>query len=97
MGLQIRERGCPVRENQGDHIAEATIIGTAVTRFTRAAQRQGTSSLSVLSLDPQRRQAARMGNSATRDAASQAAPFALPVREDRTAVWRAASFGRPDV
>lgn len=51
MGLQIRERGCPVRENQGDHIAEATIIGTAITRFSGAGRRPGASSLSVLSLD----------------------------------------------
>jgi uncharacterized protein YbjQ (UPF0145 family) len=76
MSLQIRERGCPVRENQRDHIAEATIIGTAITRFTRAAPQPGASSLSVLSLDPQRRQAARMGDATTRDKTSQAAPFA---------------------
>jgi uncharacterized protein YbjQ (UPF0145 family) len=76
MSLQIRERGCPVREvGQRDHIAEATIIGTAITRFSRAARRQGASSLPILSLDPQRRQAARMGDSMTRDEASQAAPF----------------------
>ena len=62
MSLQIRERGCAVREvGQRDHIAEATITGTAIARFSRAARRQGPSSLSVLSLDPQRRQAARTG------------------------------------
>ena len=77
MSLQIRERGCPVREvAQRDHIAEATIIGTAIARFSRAARRQGPSSLSILSLDPQRRQAARMGDSMTRDEASRAVPFA---------------------
>ncbi len=77
MSLQIRERGCPVREvGQRDHIAEATIIGTAITRFSNAARRQGASSLSILSLDPQRRQAARMGDSMTREEASRAVPFA---------------------
>ena len=77
MTLQIRERGCPVKEvAQRDHIAEATIIGTAIARFSRAARQQGTASLSVLSLDPHRRQAARMGDSMTRDEASQAVPFA---------------------
>jgi len=77
VSLQIRERGCPVREvAQRDHIAEATIIGTAIARFAHAARRQGASSLPVLSLDPQRRQAARTGDSMTRDEASQTAPFA---------------------
>jgi uncharacterized protein YbjQ (UPF0145 family) len=60
MSLQVRGRGCPVRENQRDHIAEVTIIGTAITRFSRATRR-GPPSPSVLSLDPQRRQAARTG------------------------------------
>ncbi len=76
MSLQIRERGCPVRENQRDHIAEATIIGTAIARFSRAVRQQRAPSLSVLSLDPQRRQAARTGESMTRDEASQATAFA---------------------
>ena len=43
---------------QRDHIAEATIIGTAIVRFSRAARRQCPSSLPILSLDPQRRQVA---------------------------------------
>jgi uncharacterized protein YbjQ (UPF0145 family) len=76
VSLQIRGRGCPVRENQRDHIAEATIIGTAIARFSGAARQQDASNLSILSLDPHRRQAARMGDSITRDEASQAAPFA---------------------
>ena len=53
---------------QRDHIAEATIIGTAIVRFSRAARRQGPSSLPILSLDPQRRQAARLGDSASQAA-----------------------------
>jgi uncharacterized protein YbjQ (UPF0145 family) len=77
MTLQIRERGCPVREvAQRDHIAEATIIGTAIARFSRAARRQDPSSVPILSLDPQRRQAARRGDSMTPEEASPAVPFA---------------------
>ncbi len=76
VSLQIRERGCPGRESQRDHIAEATIIGTAIARFSRAAGRQGASSLPILSLDPQRRQAARTGDAMTREEASRAVPFA---------------------
>jgi uncharacterized protein YbjQ (UPF0145 family) len=77
VSLQIRERACPVREvAQRDHIAEATIIGTAIARFSRAARQQGASSLSILSLDPQRRQEARIGDSVTREEASRAVPFA---------------------
>jgi uncharacterized protein YbjQ (UPF0145 family) len=76
MSLQIRERGCPVRENQYDHVAEATIIGTAIARFSRAERRTGASSLPTLSLDPRRRQAARTGDAMPHGAASQAVPFA---------------------
>jgi uncharacterized protein YbjQ (UPF0145 family) len=63
MSLRISRRGCPVRERARDHVAEATIIGTAIDRFCAAfspgAQRHGRSSLAILSLDPARRQAAR--------------------------------------
>ena len=77
MSLQVRERGCPVKEvAQRDHIAEATISGTAIARFSRVARRPGLSSLSILSLDPQRRQAARLRDSMTREEASRAVPFA---------------------
>jgi uncharacterized protein YbjQ (UPF0145 family) len=62
MDLRIRERECPMTEHRKDHIAEVTIIGTAITKFTRshapAGRRAG--SLAILSLDPQRRQAARV-------------------------------------
>jgi uncharacterized protein YbjQ (UPF0145 family) len=58
MELRMRERECPAQEGRRDHIAEATFVGTAIARFgTVAAPRAG--SLAVLSLDPQRRQAAR--------------------------------------
>jgi len=57
--LRVRERECPSQEGRRDHIAEATIIGTAVTQFTTHAQSRPPGSLAILSLDPQRRQAAR--------------------------------------
>jgi len=64
MDLRIRERECPMQEHRRDHIAEVTIIGTATTPFTRshgrAAPGRGPGSLAILSLDPQRRQAARV-------------------------------------
>jgi uncharacterized protein YbjQ (UPF0145 family) len=64
MDLRIRERECPMQEHRRDHIAEVTIIGTATTPFTRshaaAAVGRGPGSLAILSLDPQRRQAARV-------------------------------------
>jgi uncharacterized protein YbjQ (UPF0145 family) len=62
MDVRIRDRECPMVEHRKDHIAEVTIIGTAITHFKRthgrAAGRAG--SLAILSLDPQRRQAARV-------------------------------------
>jgi uncharacterized protein YbjQ (UPF0145 family) len=65
MDMRVRERECPMQEHQRDHIVEVTIIGTATTEFTRshpgpAGQDGRVGSLAILSLDPQRRQAARV-------------------------------------
>jgi len=57
---KVRDRDCPAAEGRRDHIVEATLIGTAIAHFhtrSRAAERP---SLAILSLDPQRRQAARV-------------------------------------
>ncbi len=59
MELRMRERECPAQEGRRDHIAEATFVGTAITRFDRTAAPPAPS-LAVLSLDPQRRQVARV-------------------------------------
>jgi uncharacterized protein YbjQ (UPF0145 family) len=62
MEMRVRERECPMQEHRRDHITEVTIIGTAIAQFSRSqpgrAARDG--SLAILSLDPQRRQAARV-------------------------------------
>ena len=65
MDLRVRERECPMVEHQRDHIVEVTIVGTATTEFTRShpspTGRDGrVGSLAIMSLDPQRRQAARV-------------------------------------
>ena len=60
MEMRGRERECPAMEGRRDHIVEATTIGTAITRFTHAEQRHSGPTLAVMSLDPQRRQAARI-------------------------------------
>jgi uncharacterized protein YbjQ (UPF0145 family) len=65
MDMRVRERECPMQEHQRDHIVEVTIIGTATTEFTRShpgpvGQDGRAGSLAILSLDPQRRQAARV-------------------------------------
>jgi uncharacterized protein YbjQ (UPF0145 family) len=60
MEMRVRERECPAMEGRRDHIVEATTIGTAITRFTRAEQRHSGPTLAIMSLDPQRRQAARI-------------------------------------
>jgi len=62
MQMRVRERDCPVQVGRRDHIVEATLIGTAITRFSRAGQRHDGPALAILSLDPQRRQAARAGS-----------------------------------
>jgi uncharacterized protein YbjQ (UPF0145 family) len=60
MDLRMRERECPSQEGRRDHIAEATFIGTAIAHFGRSRTGIRGSSLAVISLDPQRRQAARV-------------------------------------
>jgi hypothetical protein len=49
-----------MQEHRRDHIAEVTIIGTAIVQFDRRRADRGERSLAILSLDPQRRQAARV-------------------------------------
>jgi uncharacterized protein YbjQ (UPF0145 family) len=58
--LRVRERECPRQEHGRDHIAEATTIGTAIVQFARSNAARPPGSLAILSLDPQRRQAARV-------------------------------------
>jgi uncharacterized protein YbjQ (UPF0145 family) len=60
MQSRVRERDCPVQVGRRDHIAEATLIGTAITRFSPAGQPGAGPALAIMSLDPQRRQAARI-------------------------------------
>jgi uncharacterized protein YbjQ (UPF0145 family) len=60
MQMNVRERECPVQEGRRDHIVEVTSIGTGITRFSRAEGRHAGPTLAIMSLDPQRRQAARV-------------------------------------
>jgi uncharacterized protein YbjQ (UPF0145 family) len=61
MDLRVRERECPAQEGRRDHIVEAVNIGTAIVRFKSShLERNQRSPLAIMSLDPQRRQAARV-------------------------------------
>jgi len=60
MQMRVRQRDCPAAVGRHDHIAEATLIGTAVARFSHAEHRHDGPTLAIMSLDPQRRQAARI-------------------------------------
>jgi hypothetical protein len=66
MTLRVRERECPAQEGRRDHIIEATTIGTAIVRFSTHTPRREHSALAIMSLDPQRRQAARVNIGANR-------------------------------
>jgi uncharacterized protein YbjQ (UPF0145 family) len=59
MDMRVRHRECPMQEGRRDHIVEATIIGTAIAGFA-TKQRAPAPPLAIMSLDPQRRQAARV-------------------------------------
>ena len=62
MPMRVRQRDCPAAVGRRDHIVEASLIGTAVAGFPRAEPRAGHDGppLAVMSLDPHRRQAARI-------------------------------------
>ena len=60
MQMRVRQRDCPAAVGRYDHIVEASLLGTAVARFSRPSQRDGSPPLAIMSLDPQRRQAARI-------------------------------------
>jgi uncharacterized protein YbjQ (UPF0145 family) len=60
MQMRVRQRDCPAAVGRHDHVVEAALIGTAVARFSRSEQRPDGPALAVMSLDPQRRQAARV-------------------------------------
>jgi uncharacterized protein YbjQ (UPF0145 family) len=66
MDMRVSERECPAQEGGRDHIVEATNIGTAIVRFSRSAETRGAPALAIMSLDPQRRQAARTNIGANR-------------------------------
>jgi uncharacterized protein YbjQ (UPF0145 family) len=60
MEVRVGEHECTMQEGRRDHVVEATIIGTAIARFGRAGQHRAPAPLAIMSLDPQRRQAARV-------------------------------------
>jgi uncharacterized protein YbjQ (UPF0145 family) len=60
MPMRVRQRDCPVTVGRRDHIVETSLIGTAVASFSPAGQRDDGPPLAIMSLDPQRRQAARI-------------------------------------
>ena len=58
--MRVRERECPMQEGRRDHIVEATIIGTSIAAFAQQPTGRRPAPLAIMSLDPQRRQAARV-------------------------------------
>ena len=58
-GMRVRERDCPATVGRRDHIAEVTLTGTAIARFSRAGQCPAGPALTIMPLGPRRRQAAR--------------------------------------
>jgi uncharacterized protein YbjQ (UPF0145 family) len=65
MELRVHEHECQAQEGARDHIAEATIIGTAIAHFAKSRRGAERPSLAILSLDPERRQAVRRKGLAT--------------------------------
>ena len=55
--MRVRERDCPATVGRRDHIAEVTLIGTAIARFSSADCRRAGPTLTVMPLGPPARQA----------------------------------------
>jgi len=60
MEMRVGEHECTMQEGRRDHVVEATIIGTAIAHFGGRHLEEAPPPLAVMSLDPQRRQAARV-------------------------------------
>jgi uncharacterized protein YbjQ (UPF0145 family) len=60
MEMRVGEHECSMQEGRRDHVVEATIIGTAIAHFGRRREPETAPPLAIMSLDPQRRQAARV-------------------------------------
>jgi uncharacterized protein YbjQ (UPF0145 family) len=54
MQLRISERECPSYQNQRDHIAEATFLGTSIVRFDRSPGSAGPKPLTIMTLNRER-------------------------------------------
>ncbi|HYK33812.1 MAG TPA: heavy metal-binding domain-containing protein [Streptosporangiaceae bacterium] len=59
--MHIGEAECRGKERARDYRAEVTMLGTAISQFSRSRSHQEQPSLAVLSLDPERRSKARAG------------------------------------
>ena len=77
MQMRVREREA-VTAGGRDHTVEATLIGTAVARFSRAGQRPDGPAVGIMPLGPQRHQARQ-----SPDIGASAGAPALPVASFR--------------
>lgn len=53
MDLGVRQRDCPVAVGRRDHIVEASVIGTAITRFSPGSVSAWRPAMAVMSLNPE--------------------------------------------
>ena len=101
MTLKVSERECPTNERQHDHVAEATIMGSAIAAFrVRPARRPAWRPLTIMNLGSPTRAAApgdesRTPPQAPRDEAVDVLPE--PRLSDRAAAKRAAKARERDV
>ncbi|MGH3201627.1 MAG: heavy metal-binding domain-containing protein [Streptosporangiaceae bacterium] len=62
MQLRVSQRDCPAAVGRRDHLVEATVIGTAIVRFSRAGPRPAELALTVMPLDSRRTGSAGRGS-----------------------------------
>ena len=54
MQLRVSQRDCPAAVGRRDHIVQATLVGTAIARFSRAGRHHAGPALAIMTLDPRR-------------------------------------------
>jgi len=57
MQMRVSQRPCPVAVGRSDHVAEVTIVGTAIVSFSGSGHRNARPALAVMPLGPRRRRA----------------------------------------
>jgi uncharacterized protein YbjQ (UPF0145 family) len=96
MTLRIGERECPTQERMHDHVAEATILGTAIAAFARSPRAGDQPPLTIMHLNP-----SAVATAGLRPDSAQPPPERTDseggIADRLTSAWAAASAARSPI